>query len=187
MKKLSITITGHRPQRLDNAFKIDHPINVKLAREMQLFIFDKAGFNKETQKFDFDKVTLISGMALGADTIWALVAIKMKKRFPDVFELESAIPCKGQESRWPDDDKVRYQRILKHADIITQVSHEEYAPWLMQKRNEYIVDQSDIVFAIWDSLEKGGTWNAIRYAKEKNKNIYKYFPLTDETWTKIYP
>ena len=41
----------------------------------------------------------------------------------------------------------------------------------MQKRNMYMVDRADLVLAIWNGEEKGGTWNTIRYARKKEKAL----------------
>ena len=41
----------------------------------------------------------------------------------------------------------------------------------MQKRNEYMVDNSEKVYAFWNGEEKGGTWNTIQYARSKGKEI----------------
>ena len=38
-----------------------------------------------------------------------------------------------------------------------------------------MVDAADIVLAVWDGKEWGGTWNTIKYAKDKGKEI-RYFP-----------
>jgi uncharacterized phage-like protein YoqJ len=40
----------------------------------------------------------------------------------------------------------------------------------MQKRNEYMVDNSDIVIAVWDG-SKGGTYNCVKYAEKLGKKI----------------
>lgn len=63
-----------------------------------------------------------------------------------------------------------YQYILGMADTAKLVSDEEYKPYLMQKRNEYIVDHSDKVIAVWDG-SKSGTKNCIDYAKKVGKDI----------------
>lgn len=34
-----------------------------------------------------------------------------------------------------------------------------------------MVDHSLLVLAIWNGMEKGGTWNTIRYARQKEKAI----------------
>lgn len=179
----TITVTGHRPSRLNNAYAITHPINIQMGRAMRAFILEQAGYDKSTNTFNGDTpIRLVSGMALGADTIWALVAIKLKREYPGVFELESAIPCANHSSKWSKEDRERYNHILNHADVIKHVSKLPYKGWLMQKRNEYMVDISSTVFAIWDGLESGGTYNCIKYAMKKEREIFKYFPLTDQTW-----
>ncbi|PAD70641.1 hypothetical protein CHH83_02225 [Bacillus sp. 7586-K] len=40
----------------------------------------------------------------------------------------------------------------------------------MQKRNEWMVDNSDYVIAVWDGT-KGGTGNCVKYAQKQNKYI----------------
>ncbi len=68
-----------------------------------------------------------------------------------------------------------YNDILSRADIAKLVSDEEYKPWLMQKRNEYMVDLADKVIAVWDG-SKGGTGNCVRYAKKCGKEIIRIMP-----------
>lgn len=42
-------------------------------------------------------------------------------------------------------------------------------------RDKYMVDQSDVLLAVWDGIEFGGTYNTIKYAKEQGKKII-YIP-----------
>ena len=35
-----------------------------------------------------------------------------------------------------------------------------------------MVDKSDLVIAVWNGKESGGTWNTIQYAKSKGKKIH---------------
>lgn len=55
------------------------------------------------------------------------------------------------------------------------VSDEEYKPWLMQKRNEYMVDLADKVIAVWDG-SKSGTANCVKYAEKTGKGIIRINP-----------
>ena len=48
----------------------------------------------------------------------------------------------------------------------------------MQLRNQYMVDNSDLVLAIWNGKESGGTWNTIKYARKQGKKI-QYLMLND--------
>ena len=38
-------------------------------------------------------------------------------------------------------------------------------------RNRMIVDSCDMVLAVWDGTEKGGTYSTIKYARSKGKKI----------------
>lgn len=45
-------------------------------------------------------------------------------------------------------------------------SEEYLGPWMYQRRNEWMVDNSDnAVLAVWDGTEKGGTFNCVKYAR----------------------
>ena len=55
------------------------------------------------------------------------------------------------------------------------MSDEEYKPWLMQKRNEYMVNLSDKIIAVWNG-SKSGTQNCIKYATKLGKEIIRIEP-----------
>ena len=40
----------------------------------------------------------------------------------------------------------------------------------MQKRNKYMVDNSQYVIAVWDG-SKSGTFNTLKYARKLKRNI----------------
>lgn len=153
---MKICITGHRPDKLYGYNLNDH-------RYKELF--------KQFKKLLIENncTEAITGMALGADMLFALAVIKLKQEGYDI-KLHCAIPCRNHSNKWAYDSKVLYNYILKNADYVKLVSDEEYKPYLMQKRNEYMVDQSDKVIAVWDG-SKSGTYNCIKYAEKRNKEI----------------
>lgn len=101
--------------------------------------------------------------------VFAITIIRLKEKYPELL-LECAIPCNNHPSQWNEKDKKLYHHILKLSNKVTYVSSEEYKPYLMQKRNEYMVDKCDILLAIWDG-SFGGTKNCVEYAKKLNKKI----------------
>ena len=113
---------------------------------------------------DLDLI-LITGMALGIDTLFAKVAIEFKIPFI------AAIPCAGQASMWLAKSKQTYFDIVEH-ELCTKewISTEPYKPDLMQKRNIWMVDNCDLLIAVWDGTS-GGTANCVKYAQSKNKKI----------------
>ncbi len=112
--------------------------------------------------------TVISGGALGWDQ--ALAEAALNKHYP----LHLYLPFRGFDARWPQESKDRLVRIAIDAQEydgnVKFISEEGYAPWKMQKRNEAMVDASDLVLALWDG-SSGGTANCIRYAEKVGKPV----------------
>lgn len=142
--------TGHRPNKLGGYSKKAFNHLVSIAEE----------WLKENKP---SKV--ISGMALGWDQALAQAAINCK------IPLIAAIPFKGQESAWPQESQYYYMRLLEKAENIHIISEGGYSPSKMQIRNEWMVDNSDLVLAMYDGT-KGGTQNCIKYIMSKHNKQY---------------
>ena len=117
---------------------------------------------------DYGILNFISGMAVGADLDFAEIVLTLREKYP--ITLECAIPCQNQTLKWSDKDKLRYDDILKRADEINLIS-KRYTPECMLKRNRYMVNKSELVIAVFNGIERGGTWYTINYAKKNNKKI----------------
>ena len=144
--------TGHRPEKL---FLVDREIIKELEREIKAAI--ERGYT-----------TFISGMARGVD-IWAAeIVLKLRKQNKDLH-LICASPYEGFEARWSQDWQKRYKKIIKKSDYVKYVSP-EYSPACFQIRNEYMVDHSNLLIAVYNG-EAGGTRNTINYAKKKDIEI----------------
>lgn len=156
--------TGHRPNKL-GGYKPSE--NKELLWRLREVIIDHIE-NKGVSVF-------ITGMALGIDTWAARIVIKLKETLYPHLHLVAAIPCKGQESRWLKESQEEYEWILDRCDDVYYVSNEPYTYSCMQDRNEYMVDNSDYVIAVWN-MTAGGTANCVGYAVEKDKEIFYINP-----------
>lgn len=172
-----IGVTGHRPEKLGgNFYEVNSLVNIEIIQMMMRFILNKVCHDPINGIFKTDKVRLITGMALGADLLFAETALLLKKMYPNQFILECAVPCYNHTSRWSDKKIIeRYNEILEEADKVKIVSERNYDDYVMQIRNEYIVDESDILLAVWNG-SKGGTRNCVEYAKTQGIEIYRYHP-----------
>lgn len=152
--------TGHRPKGFPFKYGVDtqrHNAYIQtLEQKIKLAITE------------YGITNFISGMALGVDLDFAEIVIKLRKIYP--VALECAIPCPDQTLKWNDKDKLRHENILNRADEINLIS-ERYTPECMLKRNRYMVDKIELVIAVFNGMEKGGTWYTINYAKKENKTI----------------
>lgn len=152
--------TGHRPNKL-YGYSPSIEGNKKLLWKLREIIIEHI----EKNKVD----TFITGMALGIDMWAARIVLKLKEKYPYI-RLVAAIPCKNQSNKWIQESKQEWNYIIEKCDKVHFVSDEEYTAWCMQKRNEWMVDNSKYVIAVWDG-SKGGTGNCIKYAEKQNKLI----------------
>jgi uncharacterized phage-like protein YoqJ/5-methylcytosine-specific restriction endonuclease McrA len=157
-KGMVIAVTGHRPDKLGSEYDMKGPISKYIYDELCKIVTDL----KPTK--------VISGMALGVDMLWANVAIN--KNIPFV----AAIPFLGQEKKWPEPSQRIYNKMLSHATEVVTVCPGDYAAFKMQKRNEWMVDNCDMLVAVWDGSQ-GGTSNCVNYATSKGKVIKRINPL----------
>ena len=157
----TVCVSGHRPEGLP-WFKNGY--NKKLHDE---FLIKLEEYIRYCINSDFTH--FIAGGALGIDTDFALLIIALKEKGESIT-LEIAIPCKVQSKYWNEEDKAVYDYILSKADKLTVLS-EEYYPFCMQKRNEYMISSSDALLVCWNGVKKGGTYSTIKYAQKQNKNF----------------
>jgi len=155
--------TGHRPKSLpwgnnENDLRcVSFKSKIKFALE-NLIVED--GYKK-----------FISGMAMGADMICAEIVLSLKSLYPYIL-LECAVPNYAFTESWADEDVRRYSSILTRADEITFVSDKRvYSVRDLMLRNIYMVDNSELVIAVYIDGESGGTKNTIDYAGSKGKAV----------------
>lgn len=155
---MKIAITGHRPNKLGNDYNLNSPLTAKIEKRI-----------REILKAE-NPDTLISGMALGIDTLFARIAIATNT------PLIAAIPCGNQSNYWNDTAKAEYKSILKHkGTTVKYVSELPFTNWCMQARNQWMVDKSDLLIAVWDG-SPGGTQNCIKYAEKQKRRIIRIDP-----------
>lgn len=155
-----IAATGHRPKRL-------HLTGYDLKPLVAL-----AG-----QWFDREKPDLvISGMALGWDQAVAMAAIDRK------IPVHAYIPFVGQADKWPKASCELYSRILAECAETKLLDLGGYSPVKMQRRNEAMVNDCDLLLALWDG-GPGGTANCIQYAEIEGcpvRNLWgRYVEMND--------
>ena len=144
----SCCFTGHRPQKL---LRPGAEIKVDLERAIQHAIY--GGF-----------VSFLTGMACGVG-LWAgEIIIRLREENP-ALRLICAVPYPDFPARWSADWKERYARIVKEADEVEVVSL-RYHPGVFQWRNEWMVNHSGLVIAVYNG-RPGGTRNTIVYARRQ--------------------
>lgn len=166
---LTCCFTGHRPQALPSGGDERAPACVRLKDALRREI---AALVQERGVTHF-----ISGMAQGIDQWAAGLVAQLRGQYPHL-SLEGAVPCAGQESGWSRDKQLQYHALRRQCDRWT-ILQPAYTRGCMQARNRYMVDNSDIVLAVWDG-RPGGTGSTVAYARKRGRCLLILDPVTAE-------
>ena len=160
-RRVSVAFTGYRPSKLPCLSDPDSPETKGLYKA----IYDE--FERLVLR---DYKYFLTGGALGCDLMAAEAALALQKKyFKKRIVHELCIPCYDHDAKWEEKDKRRLEEIKKNS-IVTYVSDSEYFNGCMQKRNQYMVDTSSVLVAVYDGI-KGGTKNTVEYAQKKGNKL----------------
>ncbi len=159
-----VSFTGYRPEKLRFYGKED-PMFIDFMERLR---------EKISEFIDMGADVFISGMALGSDTYCAETVLELKKEHPNI-KLIAAIPCANQAERWSAAQQAHYRKLLEMCDERVVLAN-HYYNGCMQKRNRYLVDNCDVLLAIFDG-KPGGTKNTVDYAKSKGRKIVYLSPM----------
>lgn len=137
--------TGHRPEKLH---KTEWAIKAALKKEIKLAI--QCGCN-----------VYLTGMARGTD-LWAAEIIIALRKHNRALKLICAVPYEGFEQNWSEYWQRMYHKVLSEADWIRVIGN-GYSAGIFQTRNEWLVNHSSRVIAVFNG-QSGGTRNTINYA-----------------------
>ena len=150
-------ITGHRPPTL-GGYNIPNPTYDAV----------RDAIREKFEELKPEKI--VSGMAQGVDQWAAEIAVEMNIPFI------AAIPCDNQDSNWPQSSKDHYQELLSKAESCVNVSPGPYTKDCMHKRDQWVVDNSDNLLAVWNGQRYGGTFATVRMAEKATKTIHRVNP-----------
>jgi uncharacterized phage-like protein YoqJ len=159
-RRTILAFTGHRPQRM-GGFNPDNPtalwVRAQLAAAIGRAI--RAGFR-----------TFIAGGALGFD-YWAACAVLDQQQ-----QLILALPFAGHDQRWNDQSRIELAALIQRTHTaggeVRYISVPGYSPQKLTIRDHWMIDHAHAVIAGWDGDQRGGTWNAITYARNVQRPIF---------------
>lgn len=149
---MRVTITGHRPEDLENIEWVQEKLTNTI---LQL--------NPEQ---------VYIGMAAGVDLLAGKICVENN------IPIIACKPWAGHKPRYS--DILTYNNILRAAQKITILNPSQEYPgaWVYMQRNYYMVDQADLTIAVWSGKKTGGTAACVQYAKKKPQPIIQLNPQT---------
>lgn len=168
MKPKICAITGHRYASLPFGNKESDPRCLRLREALRAEFIHLIESENVT--------TFLCGMALGSDQIAAEVLIHLKTLYPDLRIL-AYVPCQEQYLKWNQAQIARYRAILRHTEEIFCLDT-AYTRASMHKRNRRMVDDADVLLAVYTPGKRGGTAATLAYAEKRALPIRIIDPVT---------
>lgn len=162
-KTFLVAFTGHRPDKFGRAA---YDMNAPIRRWIRMRI-------KETLLellTIYPDLECIVGGALGVDTDAVLVCQELGIAY-HLFA-----PCHNQDKKWLAESQAMYQAQWTAAKSRRYIHDGPYpGGWVMQKRNEAMVNYADLLISVWNGTS-GGTQNCRVYAEQKGKPVFNINP-----------
>ena len=184
---LTIAFSGHRPNNKSmGGYDWHSPKNELIMKKLKFTIVNLINCKEEKE------VTFITGGALGIDQM-AFDIVEGIKLNPSIqlkyinIKQILAMPFKNQDAKWfnpLDIDELKHEQCVADEVVLVDkldrykikgYQEDIYYPAKMQKRNEWMIDNCDILIAVWDG-SRGGTCNCVKYCKKQNKEIIRINP-----------
>lgn len=154
LRKHRCCFTGHRPEKL---------------RRSEAVI--RADLEHEIRNAVLKGITVfITGMARGVDLDAGEIVLQLRDEGLPV-RLICASPYEGFERSWSSEWQNRYRTVLQSADLVRYICP-GYSRGCFQIRNEWIVNHSSLVIAVFNG-EKSGTKNTIDYANRQGVPVVR--------------
>ncbi|PGK51199.1 hypothetical protein CN918_25765 [Priestia megaterium] len=175
LKKLEniivVSFTGPRPYKLT-----PYPFSMESIKQNLYNTNEKLIIQKGA-------TTFISGGALGFDQYAFESILLLQKKYPHIQNI-MAVPFEEQYKKDWDESQVKlYMQYKKAATEVVYIDEIQayqkgnkveigkYQGSKYQRRNEYMVDNSQLLISLYDGNKSSGTYNCIDYAKRKNVPI----------------
>jgi len=163
---MKAAFTGHRPESLP--FQEDSAEFIPLLDTI---------WGEIDNLIEMGVDTFYCGAARGSDIICGEEIVLRKTLSSEPLTLNCVIPFKEQPCGWELEWKMRYWDLLRNSDRIIQTS-DGYQRGCYHIRNRYLVDNCDVLLAIYDSNSSGGTAYTVNYARKTGKQLIIINPHT---------
>jgi uncharacterized phage-like protein YoqJ len=162
-----VSVSGHRPDKL-GGYGLDYRRLTDFARSQIISLKDKRTFELPS--------LILTGGAQGWDFACAFAAHQLEINY-DVY-----IPFDGYTERWRDDKSLKQLEWIKaHAHQVVMTTNIPPEPGeppneFYRKRNNALVDNSDLLLALWNGNPETGTKMTIDRARWKRRPIVNCWP-----------
>ncbi len=136
--------------------------------------FDSEALKNQLESLIKDGVEIFyNGMAMGFDLTAASALLFLKEQYPQI-KLIACVPFYGQEKNFPKKWQDAYTDAIRRFDE-TVVLAEHYFGGCYFKRNDYMIDRADLLFAYCVRAQGGTAYTVRSFIRKKGKENVLFF------------
>lgn len=113
------------------------------------------------------------GMAMGFDLLAAEAALSLQTQLNEL-KVIAVVPHPDQTKLWQEIHKVMYEKIIGMVDSKIVLSERYYSGCLL-RRNDYLVEHTSLLIALFNGNKKGGTFYTHRKAMERGLRVVNLY------------
>lgn len=168
MRERTVMVTGRRPGGLPkqdgffNPLIWDSPLRHKIRQAFS---------HQITEWYGAGRRYFINGGAIGSDQDFLHECLGARDIAGYDLSVVTALPFEGYEKTWPLPAQHRARAMYLRSDFLYHVCEPGYTAWKLFARNQWMLDRSEVVIALWEGREEGGTWNVVKAAREAKKTL----------------
>ena len=171
---VNITVAGHKGRRLGADGWNIYSVNNTALQDILL-----ASFKKVAESNESHPINIYLGGDLGTDQIAFFAAKRFRELHPTLVKIILCIPYMGFDDKWSVSNKNELSKEIHECDKLIVVDADVLDEYYMsddlfikcEKRNEYMIDKSDLLIAVYDNIETGEVYDCIKHAKKTYKKI----------------
>lgn len=132
------------------------------------------GIRTEIERYPVETLVGVCSLAVGADQLFARAVLDVGGR------LHAVIPSHGYESTFSPTDRTTFRSLLDRADVVEVLEFHEPCAAAFGAAGNRVADLSDLLIAVWDGRAadgRGGTADALAYARGRARNIVVVWPI----------
>ncbi len=167
IKEKTIAFTGNR--------SLTSPSGLR-GTQVERAICNKLYELLEKEHLENGITTYLSGVAIGYDTLAAMVVLELKRKYPSI-SLIAVIPFEGQEAKFSYEQKQMYKDILKQADHSITISPNGYSNEAYHQRNDFLIANSTRMYGYHNGKPRSGTGSTIRKAGERGVEVINLYDM----------
>lgn len=165
---MNVAFTGHRPESLPYG---DGGQDTAYCRMKELLLREIKYWASQGCE------TFYGGVARGMDIVFGEQVLLAKQQGHPGIKLVGVIPFEEQAATWSEAWRSRYFSLMSKSDDEVLISA-HYTKDCYHRRNRYMVDNADVLIAVYNGSDSGGTAYTVRYANQKGKMVVVLEPNT---------